>query len=418
MSQTAATTETPHHAPPTAHDTDERAFDGVVCFGGEDWWYHNRGHYDMQMMRELSARVPILYINSIGMRVPRPGEGKMFLKRVKRKLASLRRGLVRVRENFSVLSPVAAPGGKAAKLNPVLLPAQVRAAARKAGIHRPLIWINCPPGAQALDGLRHAGLVYQRTDRYEEFTGVDPERIRAYDQRLKREADLTLFCSGLLHAEEAQQCRRALFIDHGVDYDRFLQAGLAAERDPDAADPPDIRDIPRPRVGFIGGIDAHTFDPPLFVEVAKALPDVHFFLVGGCSLPADWCPLPNVRQLGQRDYADVPAYMAAADVLIMPWNQSEWIRACNPVKLKEYLAVGRPIVTTPFDELRRYEGLTRPASGADAFAAAIRAALDDAHAARFDPAPGRARVEHETWSAKAEAVLRELESMGLQARPA
>ncbi|MEO0662179.1 MAG: hypothetical protein AAFZ87_11625 [Planctomycetota bacterium] len=63
-------------APADAVDGPEpRTYDGVVCFGGEDWWYHNRAHYDMQMMRELSADLPVLYVNSIGMRVPTPGEG-------------------------------------------------------------------------------------------------------------------------------------------------------------------------------------------------------------------------------------------------------------------------------------------------------------------------------------------------------
>ena len=75
-------------------DTPLRRFDGIICFGGEDWWYHNRGHYDMQMMGRLSEHMPVLYVNSIGMRTPSPTEGRMFLHRVRRKLRSIRRGLV------------------------------------------------------------------------------------------------------------------------------------------------------------------------------------------------------------------------------------------------------------------------------------------------------------------------------------
>lgn len=69
----------------------------------------------------------------------------------------------------------------------------------------------------------------------------------------------------------------------------------------------------------------------------------------------------------------------------MPWNDSDWIKACNPIKLKEYLAVGRPIVTTDFDALEGWRDLVTVAKGVDAFAAAIRRALDtpyDARAAR------------------------------------
>ena len=144
--------------------------------------------------------------------------------------------------------------------------------------------------------------------------------------------------------------------------------------------------------------------------MVEQLPDVQFFLVGGCSLPEGWCPFPNVHLLGQRPYEDVAAYMAAADVLVMPWNQSDWIRACNPVKLKEYLAVGRPIVTTDFDELRHYEGYVRVAHDARGFAAAIRASLEEAH----DRQHGRSRVATETWENKGRELLEELAARGLR----
>ncbi|MCC5787802.1 MAG: glycosyltransferase [Phycisphaerales bacterium] len=395
-------------APSTSRDApvDVRAYDGVICFGGEDWWYHNRGHYDMQMMRECSASLPVLYVNSIGMRVPSAREGRMFVQRVRRKLKSLRRGMVRVRDRFAVFSPAVAPAGLGGKFNDTLLAWQVRRAAKKLGIKRPLVWVACPPGAKVVDRLNAVGVVYQRTDRFEAFANVDTERIAGFDRFLKDRADLTLFCSSWLHAEEAGGCRRALFVDHGVDSTDFEKAGRG-----DAPEPEDVRDIPRPRVGFIGGIDSHTFDPELFVAAASKLPEVNFFLVGACSLPEGWCELSNVKLLGKRDYEQVPAYMAAADVLIMPWNQSDWIRACNPVKLKEYLAVGRPVVSTPFPELERYEGLVRVGADADAFAAQISEAIEQRH----DPAPGRDRVRPQTWTEKWRSVQRALAELGLEA---
>jgi glycosyltransferase involved in cell wall biosynthesis len=377
---------------------------GILCFGGVDYWYHNRGHYDLQMMREFSAHLPVLYVNSIGMRVPQLGEGRVFIARVRRKLKSLRRGFVQVRPNFFVYSPLAMPGRLGAKLTRRILPLQIRRAARRAGLRNPLLWIACPPGAQVIDQIPHSGLIYQRTDRFEAFNGVDPERIRAYDRDLKARADLTLYCSRSLHAEEAASCRKAAFVDHGVDYDQFLDAGEGKQ-----PEPADLAGIPHPRIGFVGGIDAHTFDPPLFSEVARACPDLHFILVGGCSLGEGWCDLPNVHHMGRRDYSEVAAYMAACDVLIMPWNASEWIRACNPVKLKEYLAVGRPIVSTPFDELEHYRGLVHIARTATEFIQAIRSALEST----YDPAPGRQRVRTETWTAKSQSVQTLLQHRGV-----
>lgn len=392
------------------------AFDGVICIGGVDWWYHNRGHYDIQMMREFSARVPVLYVNSIGMRAPRAAEGRVFFKRIARKLRSLRRGLVRVRENFAVYSPLALPGGGKGRIGAMLarraLSLQLQRAARRLGIRRPLVWVACPPGAAVLDDLKPVQVLYQRTDRFENFHGVDPQRIRGFDQTLKSKADLVLFCSRELYNAERERCHAAAFIDHGVDFDRFAQAGRGTPR-PDA-DPHDVRAIPHPRVGFVGGIDAHTFDPPLFLEVARTLADLQFVLVGGCSLPDGWCELPNVHLLGRKAYDEVAEYMAACDVLIMPWNQSDWIRACNPVKTKEYLAVGRPVVSSWFPEIEYYREHIAVARGPEAFAAAIRAALEEPGS----PEHRRARAEGHTWTAKAEQVWDRLVELHHQRPPA
>ena len=261
---------------------------------------------------------------------------------------------MKVRDRFGVVSPFVIPGRTGMAISRSLLAPQVRSAARKMGIHRPLIWIECTPAAHAVEALRPAGVIYQRTDRWEEYPDCDKALMLRHHHYLKQRADVTLFCATLLYEEEGPDCRHAAYVDHGVDFDRFAAAG-----DNPSTEPDDIKSIARPRVGFVGGIDAHTFDPPMFLEVARQLPDVQFILVGGCSLPQDWCTLPNVHLLGRRPYETVAAYMSACDVLIMPWNSSEWIRACNPVKLKEYLAVGRPVVSSDFRELCRYGGYVR-----------------------------------------------------------
>jgi len=178
-----------HDGPPI------RMVDGVICLGGEDWWYHNRGHFDMQMMRELSSDLPVLYVNSIGMRVPSLGEGRMFLTRVSRKLKSFRRGFKRIRENFGVVSPVAIPGKIGSTLTTPIVSAQIRAAAKQMGIQRPLLWVANPRGAELIDEIEHAGLVYQRTDRFEAFLGVDHDLVSFFDRELKSRADVTLYCS-------------------------------------------------------------------------------------------------------------------------------------------------------------------------------------------------------------------------------
>jgi glycosyltransferase involved in cell wall biosynthesis len=388
--------------PSRAAETD---FDGVICIGGEDWWYHNRGHFDFQIMRRLARQWPVLFVNSLGVRMPSAADGRKFLSKIGRKLKSLGNGLVNVENQFWVFSPVAVPGGAGLKLSSWALAPQIRMAAAKAGIRRPLLWVHCPAGAALLDQIPAVATVLQRTDRFEAFPEASGELVAAQISTLKSRADLVVYAAPHLMAEEAGDVRRQVLVTHGADVATFAAAGRA--RGPG---PADMNPLPRPRVGFVGGIDAHTFDPDLFRGVAERLPDCSFALVGGCSLPESWCPLPNVHLLGRKPYDEVAGYMAAADVLIMPWNDSDWIKACNPIKLKEYLATGRPVVTTDFTALDGWRDVVAVARGPDAFAAAIRAALDR----RIDAEAVIARLATETWDAKAEIVGLAITGLGLR----
>lgn len=366
-------------------------FDGILCFGSSDWWYHNRGRVDVRLMAEFSQRVPVLYLNSIGMRFPSPAEGAVFARRIGRKLASLRRGVVAVGAGMRVWSPLTLPG----RFGPVARAALARQL-RRQGVLRALVWVALPLEPESIRRLSGSGIVYQRTDRYEEFPGVDRALIARRDRALKQLADLTLFSSYSLFERERDQCRRAAFLDHAVEYERFASVDPRDE-------PDDLRGIPRPRIGFLGSMDAHTFDDALLAEVARRLPDCHFVLVGESTLPRRLARSANLHALGRKPYDEVWRYPACCDVLIMPLCQNEWVRVCNPIKLKEYLAAGRPVVTTAFDDLARYRDCVYEAAGPAAFAEAIRRALADAgeeHTRRL-----RARVRGETWSARAEEAL-------------
>jgi glycosyltransferase involved in cell wall biosynthesis len=378
-----------------------RVFDGIICIGGEDWWYHNRGHFDFQIMRRLARSVPVLFVNSLGVRMPSVAESRLFLARIGRKLKSLRRGLVEAEPGFWVFSPLSVPGPAGERLSGWALAPQIRLAARRVGMRRPILWVHCPAGAGLVGQVPSVGVVMQRTDRFEAFPEGDRGRLSAQVASLKASADLVVYAAPHLMAEEQGQVARQLLVTHGVELDAFARAGRRA------AEPTDMVTVPRPRIGFIGGIDAHTFDPPLFLRLALRMPEATFVLVGGTSLSDGWCTLPNVIHLGRRPYEEVAGYMAAMDCLIMPWNESPWIRACNPIKLKEYLATGRPIVTRDFPALDGFRDLVRTAATAEEFETAIRAEL----AKPRDHDAIIARLAGETWDAKAALVIEALEAL-------
>ena len=378
------------------------AVDSVICFSCGDWWYHNRGHFDMQVMKRFARKVPILYVNAMGMRFPSVGEGSMFAKRILRKLRSVSRGLIRERDNFYVFSPFSVPfysHPTSRTVNAASVTLQLRFVLAKLRFQRPLVWVVSPPAGDVVSRLACTRLVYQRTDDFAEFEGLNRDIIGQMDAHLVEKADLVVHVNRQLHENCLARNGNSLLTSHGVDYDMF--SAIRVSREP----PSDIACIGKPRVGFFGGIDCHTFDVELLAEVATELSEMNFVLVGGCSVDVSRLScLPNVFFLGQKAYEEIPRYGHQFDISIMPWRQNNWIAACNPVKMKEYLAIGKPVVSTPFPEGMPYQKVIYFAQGSRDFAAAIRRALKEDSTEKM--AERRRRVATQTWDALAEQLER------------
>lgn len=375
-----------------------------ICFGGIDWWYHNRAHIDPQLTARFARMGTTLFVNSIVMTKIDLSEGRRFFRKLIRKTRSIFTGLKKTEKGFWVYSPFSLPVHHirwAKPLNDLLVRFQVRRIARKLDIHNPVILVACPAACDIAMKMKRNKLMYQRTDRFEEAFHVDVEVIKRYDRKLKAHADITYFVNRALYNEESRECKRAVYLDHGVDFDKFS----SAKKSP--AVPDDITGIPRPITGYFGTISEHTVDIALCEKIADLLPEMSFVYVG--TTYEDYPCLrakKNVWFLGQKDYEQIPHYGKCFDVAIMPWRQNRWIDACNPIKLKEYLALGKPIVSTPFPELNKYLDVVYRARTPEEFADSIKRALaednDECIAAR------KQKVAKDSWDSKAELVLREL----------
>lgn len=380
----------------------------IVCFGGEDWWYKNRGHVDMQLVRRFARLGTALYVNSIVMQRPNlkkaAGGGKSFSEKLARKTKSILRGLQQAGTGFWVYSPLSLPVHhikRLKKVNETILQLQLSIVMRKLGMVNPVVWVACPAACDVGIEMKKCKLVYQRTDRFEEYPNVDSEMIRKYDLKLKANADLTIFVNSKLYNEEANECREAFYLDHGVDYELFAKAEESSYR------PEDIVGVPNPIVGFFGAIDSHTSDIPFIENVVELLPQMSFVFVGEAS--SDVTGLQgrrNVWLLGKKPYEQIPHYGKCFDVAIMPWRQNRWIEACNPIKLKEYLALGKPVVSTPFPELQKYLDVVYQAKTPEEFAERVKQALGEDCQQHIDMR--REKVRHASWDSKAESVLRML----------
>lgn len=388
--------------------TDNKRRIDTVCFGGQDWWYHHRAHVDLQLMRRFAQMGTTLYVNSIVMQKPslqkNTGGGKSFTHKLIRKTKSIFSGLKKSDAGFWVYSPFTLPVNHiswARSLNESLLRKQMKNVMLKLEIHEPIIWVVCPVACNVAVNMKKAKLIYLKTDVYEEFPNVDNKVIREHDKRLKANADLTIFVSRVLYDEESGQCRKAIYLDHGVDYHLFASVAQ------DPYIPEDIAEIPKPIVGFFGEIADYTVDLDLIEKVIDYLPGKSFVFVGEVSVDCSRLVMKeNVWMLGKKPYEEIPHYGKCFDVAIMPWRQNRWIERCNPIKLKEYLALGKPVVSTPFTELQSFHDVVREARSPEDFADGIRKALMDDSPACV--AARRKKVETSTWDSKAELILKKL----------
>jgi hypothetical protein len=376
--------------------------DGVVCFAAVDWWYHNRGHSECQIMSRLAKRTKVLWVNSIGMRAPSPGRTELVLHRYIRKLKSTFKGLQRDdASGMWVYSPLFIPryNPRMVELNGRIVGAQVAALCRKLKMKRPAVWATVPTCAPMVERARWSTAVFNRSDDFSAFPEADASLIAPLEQRLLRRADSVVYVNRVLYNREHASLKDAQFIGHGVDFNHFATARPGASPPSDA--PADIKDLPRPIVGFYGALDDYTVDLDLMVKTARQTAPGTLLVIGPKAMDiTKLLAEPNVVYLGPVPYAKLPQYAAQFDVALMPWLQNEWIKGCNPIKLKEYLALGFPVAAMRFPELEKYEHLVHPASNHDEFLAAVRKALTD----RDPRAVERRRdaIRNDSWDALAD----------------
>jgi exopolysaccharide biosynthesis WecB/TagA/CpsF family protein len=353
------------------------------------------------MARSCSQHGTVLYVNSIVMQKPNLKQGGKFIHKLWRKVGSLFRGLRRSREGFWVYTPFLLPWHHVRWLrliNRCLLQLQLGVVCHKLGMRNPVIWVACPTAWHVAVNMKRSRLVYQRTDSFEDFPGVDVPLIRDCDKKLKAVADLTIFVNRMLYEQECGECKKAVYMDHGVDYEMFASAGESGEI------PSEMQQVREPVVGFFGQIDDYRVDMSFIEKVIDYLPQMSFVFVGEATTDCSRLAMKkNVWMLGQRPYDQIPLYGKCFNVAIMPWRQNRWVQAANPIKLNEYLALGKPVVSTPFPELKKHGDVVYEARTPEEFAKCIERAVNEDCPTRIADRMGKVRKR--TWDAQARFVL-------------
>lgn len=239
------------------------------------------------------------------------------------------------------------------------------------------LWLYTPMALPFTAHLQPQVSIYDCMDELSLFQGAHPQLLINEDKLFKW-ADVVFTGGQSLYEHKKDKHSNIHAFPSSIDYDHFVQA-----RCPMLLDPNDQRNIAHPRIGFFGVIDER-MDRELLAGVAAQNPDWHFIVLGPVTkIDAQCLPqLSNIHYLGKKTYGDLPNYIAKWDVAMLPFARNDATRFISPTKTPEYLAAGKPVVSTTIrDVVEPYGrmGLVHIADTVEAFSAAIRAALAEGH---------------------------------------
>jgi UDP-galactopyranose mutase len=259
-----------------------------------------------------------------------------------------------------------------------------------------VLWYYTPMALAFTDHLAPAAIVYDCMDELSAFKGASPV-LKAREAALLKRATLVLTGGQSLFEAKRHLHSNIHPFPSSVDVAHFAQARHAT-------DPSDQESIPHPRLGYFGVIDER-MDIALLDQVAALRPGWHIVMVGPIVKidPATLPCHPNIHYLGSKSYAELPAYVGGWDVAILPFARNDATRFISPTKTPEYMAAGKPVVSTSIrDVVRPYgeQGLARIADTPREFVDACEAAMaeDAAQRARQADAFLRQTSWDDTWN--------------------
>ncbi len=271
-------------------------------------------------------------------------------------------------------------------------------------IERPVVF-TLPYNRAYLFQLRQPIVVYEVIDDLDVFPGDQTELKKNHDVSLK-EADLVLVTADRLMEQVKQIRADAILCPNAVEFEHFARAGVAGSMPQDLAS---IIKADRPVIGYYGAL-AHWFDYDLVRQAAQKHLDWDFVFIGPdhdhTLLESNILSMPNVHWLGPRDYSQLPKYLRYFSVATIPFLVNHITVATSPIKLFEYMAAGKPIVTSDLPECRKYPGVF-VAHNAKEYIHHLEQALPLINDAAYIQQLYQTAQEN-TWEARVDQIVEEL----------
>lgn len=370
----------------------------IICFS-HDWTGDplSKTH----LMRVLSRDNRILWINAIANRMPTTSSKD--ISRIFKKLKGFTEPIREVESNIFVLNPLAIPAygtEGVRKFNEKFLASQVKKAMRKLGFKDPLNMIFNPAAGLLAGKLGEKELIYYCVDEYTAFTGAS-NGLKEIEENLFRKSDLVIVSAEKLLDNKKHFNQNTFIIRHGVDFSHFRKALDSETKIPD-----EIKDLPKPIIGF-HGLLADWVDFELIKKTAEHFAEGSVVLIGKIAVDAEQKVkildnVKNVHFLGRKPYTELPNYCKGFDVALNPFAINELTLAANPLKVREYLAAGLPVISTDIPEVRILDHCLIGENHED-FIRQIEAALKESP----QPKTISDSVKNESWESRVDE-LREI----------
>jgi glycosyltransferase involved in cell wall biosynthesis len=374
----------------------------AVLYFGNDWFAENRtsSHH---VARELAQVRRVIYVECPGLRTPQ--SSKRDFRKLLWKMWRFITAAATTDGNLTVITLPQIPFrrlGLIRAINHALSRLALRLFMRRFGIRRPITWFVVPHAGHLCGRLGERLSVYYCIDDFAALPGVDAEAVQTMDDDLTCRADVVFVASETLLERKRSLNAATFHSPHGVDVSHFAKASRS-----DQPVPEEIATLAKPVAGFYGLIE-RWIDLDLVASLARARPHVSFVMIGRVAVSAGELPkLANLHFLGRRPYESLPDYGRGFDCCLIPYRRTRQVLHANPLKLREYLAMGKPVVSVSTPEVDQFSDVVAVARTHDEFLEK----LDQALATASSPADSARRIERVSpmsWKARVEAVWDEV----------
>ena len=364
----------------------------IICFA-KDWSEDPTSNN--HVMRLLARDNEVLWLNSIATRAPKLSSGSDMSK-IKRKLSSFAAGPQRVDGRLSVFTPLVLPfphSRAAVMLNRQILRGTTALIRQRLHMRDFQLWSFIPTAVEYFGRMGESFRVYYCTDEWSHFSYVDGARVSKMEEELCRRVDIVFTTSRTLLEKKKPYNPETHLASHGVDFEHFARA-----LDEKTAEAPELAGLKRPILGFFGLVQ-DWIDLELIGWVAQQRPDWTIVMIGKVIVDnSRWANQKNIVWLGRKPYEELPRYCKGFSVGLIPFAINELTRNVNPIKLREYLSAGMPVVSTALPECAAYPEWCTVADTREQFLAACEQAI-----AGDSPSERRRRSELmrvESWENK------------------